>query len=100
MAPAVIVVHHGTADSAARPPQLPDIVVDSDYYHGGWPSPAKVALGRALFFDKILSGNRNIACATCHHPDLGTTDVLAAIAANGGADAWDPRVWWDVSPQR
>src|SRR5688500_2490497 len=27
-----------------------------------------IALGRALFFDKELSGNRNIACATCHHP--------------------------------
>ena len=29
-------------------------------------NPAQVALGRALFFDKILSGNRDIACATCH----------------------------------
>ena len=35
----------------------------------GRPSAAKVELGRMLFFDKILSGNRNIACATCHHPE-------------------------------
>src|SRR6266705_2416185 len=28
--------------------------------------PALVALGRALMFDKILSGNRDISCATCH----------------------------------
>src|SRR5213596_1886032 len=28
--------------------------------------PALVALGQALMFDKILSGNRDIACATCH----------------------------------
>jgi len=29
---------------------------------------AKVALGEALMFDKILSGNKDIACASCHHP--------------------------------
>jgi len=41
------------------------------------PSPqaaASVALGRALFFDPILSGARDVACATCHHPDHGTSD--------------------------
>jgi len=36
--------------------------------------PAKVELGRALFFDPILSGNRDVACATCHHPARGTSD--------------------------
>ncbi len=25
------------------------------------------------------------------------TNVLAAISANGGDDAWDGRVWWDAS---
>ncbi|MFO0936776.1 MAG: cytochrome c peroxidase [Gemmataceae bacterium] len=29
----------------------------------------KVALGRKLFFDPILSGDKTVACATCHHPD-------------------------------
>lgn len=29
---------------------------------------AKVELGRMLFWDPILSGNRDVACATCHHP--------------------------------
>lgn len=33
-----------------------------------------VDLGRALAFDKILSGNRNISCMTCHHPSLGLGD--------------------------
>ena len=27
------------------------------------------------------------------------TNVLAAISANGGDDAWDGRVWWDASDQ-
>lgn len=34
----------------------------------------KVALGRLLFFDPILSENDDFACATCHHPDLGFSD--------------------------
>ncbi|MEM9439158.1 MAG: cytochrome c peroxidase, partial [Pseudomonadota bacterium] len=28
--------------------------------------PAKAKIGQLLFYDKILSGNRNIACGTCH----------------------------------
>jgi cytochrome c peroxidase len=28
----------------------------------------KIALGKLLFWDPILSGNRDVACATCHHP--------------------------------
>jgi cytochrome c peroxidase len=31
-------------------------------------------LGRALFFDKILSGNEDVSCATCHLPQFGTGD--------------------------
>lgn len=30
-------------------------------------SPAKVELGRRLFYDKRLSGNGSIACSSCHH---------------------------------
>ncbi|MFI5401935.1 MAG: cytochrome c peroxidase, partial [Planctomycetota bacterium] len=33
-----------------------------------------VKLGRALAFDQILSGNRDISCMTCHHPTLATGD--------------------------
>jgi len=47
-------------------------------------NPAKVALGRALFFDKILSGNRNISCATCHLPHVGTGDALPLSIGEGG----------------
>ena len=34
----------------------------------------KSELGRLLFWDPILSGNRDIACATCHHPDFAYAD--------------------------
>jgi cytochrome c peroxidase len=36
--------------------------------------PDLVALGQMLFFDRELSGNRNIACATCHLPPLHAVD--------------------------
>jgi cytochrome c peroxidase len=31
----------------------------------------RVALGRLLFWDPILSGRKDVACATCHHPRFG-----------------------------
>lgn len=45
---------------------------------------ALVALGRVLFFDKELSGNRDISCATCHHPTLRTGDGLPISVGTGG----------------
>lgn len=47
-------------------------------------APAVVALGRALMFDKVLSGNRDIACATCHEPSLHATDGLPLSIGTGG----------------
>lgn len=41
-------------------------------------------LGRLLFWDPVLSGNRNISCGTCHHPTLGTADGLALGIGEGG----------------
>ena len=38
---------------------------------------AKVELGRQLYFDPRLSGDGSIACASCHHPDMGWTDNAA-----------------------
>ena len=36
----------------------------------------KVELGRLLFWDPILSGGKDVACATCHHPDFGYAEPL------------------------
>ncbi|HSL71000.1 MAG TPA: cytochrome c peroxidase [Longimicrobiales bacterium] len=46
--------------------------------------PNLVALGRALFFDKILSGNKDIACATCHQPAAALGDGLSLPVGTGG----------------
>ena len=32
---------------------------------------AKVALGQLLFFDRRMSGNSSVSCATCHQPEQG-----------------------------
>lgn len=43
-----------------------------------------VLLGRDLFYDPVLSGNRNISCASCHHPSLGTSDGVSLSLGEGG----------------
>jgi len=59
---------------------------------GPWHEDAKVELGRSLFFDKELSGNRDIACATCHHPKLATGDGLSLSIGTGGHGLGNERV--------
>ncbi len=54
--------------------------------------PALVALGRALMFDKILSGNRDIACATCHEPSLHAADGLPLAIGTGGTGSGAARI--------
>ena len=41
-------------------------------------------LGQLLFYDPILSGNKTVSCATCHHPDLGTSDGVSLSFGDGG----------------
>ncbi|MDH5515527.1 MAG: cytochrome-c peroxidase [Gammaproteobacteria bacterium] len=48
------------------------------------PSAEKVELGRVLMFDKILSGNENISCGTCHHSLTDTGDGLSLPVGEGG----------------
>lgn len=44
----------------------------------------KIELGRLLFFDPILSGNKDVSCASCHHPEFGYAESLELpIGVNG-----------------
>ncbi|HRQ18347.1 MAG TPA: cytochrome c peroxidase [Agriterribacter sp.] len=44
----------------------------------------KVELGRLLFYDPILSGNKDVSCASCHHPEFGYAESLELpIGVNG-----------------
>lgn len=44
-----------------------------------------IELGRSLFYDKRLSGNNQISCASCHHQELAFSDgiALSNIGASG-----------------
>lgn len=44
----------------------------------------ETAVGRALFWNLVLSGGRDVSCASCHHPAYGYADGLdVAIRENG-----------------
>ena len=74
-------VYCGTALATETPLQP---VSDADFYNEGAPNAAKVELGKNLFFDKILSGNLNTSCATCHHALTDTGDGLSLPVGEGG----------------
>ncbi|SDI23133.1 cytochrome-c peroxidase [Aliiruegeria lutimaris] len=66
--------------------ELPPAVTDDMF---AATSPAMVEVGRLLFWDPILSGNRNISCGTCHHPKFGTSDGMS-LSLGEGANGLGP----------
>ncbi|WP_281558922.1 cytochrome c peroxidase [Thalassomonas sp. RHCl1] len=44
---------------------------------------ALVELGRNLFFEKEISGRRNMSCSTCHSPVLGSADAQSQSRGQG-----------------
>lgn len=70
-------------------------------------TPAGIALGRRLFFERRLSGHGRISCATCHDPGRAFTDGVA-LATHGASGrllprnapplfnlAWASALFWD-----
>lgn len=49
-------------------------------------TPAKVELGKKLFFDPRLSGSNDMSCATCHLPEKAYADGLALSPGAGGRE--------------
>lgn len=41
------------------------------------PTPARVRLGRWLFFDKRLSADATVSCASCHRPEFAFAEPVA-----------------------
>ncbi len=61
------------ASHGQTPLESPPFVID-----------AKYTLGQALFFDPVLSGAREVACATCHLPIRGTSNAQPlAVGVDG-----------------
>ena len=50
-------------------------------------------LGRDLFFDPILSGDQNISCGTCHHPQFAMTDGRVLPIGAGGQGLGESRAF-------
>ena len=69
--------HHSSSDSSppaaasSRSPRAPEF------------DPRSCELGQALAFDKILSGNRDISCMTCHLPAFATGDGKSLVGRSG-----------------
>lgn len=56
-------------------------------------------LGRALAFDKILSGNGDISCLTCHHPLVGSDDDRHLPLGVGGIGLGEQRTGGIMIPR-
>src|ERR687893_2179020 len=101
VASASLIALSGCSDEATAPPRAPDMakagvnalaaeVRQLTAGRGITPlerapvvRPALSKLGQALAFDKILSGNRDISCMTCHLPSLGTGDFRSLSIGQG-----------------
>jgi len=57
----------------AVPRGLPPIIWPRDNPY----TPAKAELGRLLYFEKRISADGTLSCATCHHPSMAFTDQAA-----------------------
>ena len=99
-------------DGPVAPPTPYQLVVPTNF-PAPVPAPADnpltvqgVALGRQLFYEKALSLDNSVACASCHRQELAFSDGRAhALGVNGSATprsamslanlAWEPRLTWD-----
>ena len=70
----------GEGQAIEPPLGLPDVAVPAD----NPPTPQTVALGRKLYYDKALSVDNSIACASCHAPEAGFADPNQFSEGVGG----------------
>ena len=69
------------ANDTAPPKGLPPLVIPADNPM----TDAKVELGKQLYFDKRLSKDNSISCASCHDPAKGWSNGEATALGFGGA---------------
>lgn len=65
---------------SAPPVGLPEVTHPKDNPS----SDAKVELGRMLYFDKRLSADNTVSCASCHDPKMGWSNNDATAVGVGG----------------
>ena len=98
--PPIDMANHGAGSSSVAPATsgllraFPAISAPAD----NETTPERAELGRLLFFDPVLSESDDIACATCHHPDLGFGDGRPTSVAPGGeTPARNALTLWNVA---
>jgi cytochrome c peroxidase len=72
------------ADGLAAPAGVDPRVWTDSIAPGREPNAARVALGRKLYFDKRLSADGTVSCATCHDVTRGFTDNRPVSEGIGG----------------
>ena len=70
----------GESQAIEPPLGLPDLAFPAD----NPPTAQTVALGRQLYYDKTLSVDNSIACASCHDPEAGFADPNQFSEGVGG----------------
>jgi cytochrome c peroxidase len=74
-----------TAGSKSEYPPPPPLGLDEVPIPEDNPmTPAKVELGRRLFFEKRISGDGSLSCATCHNPRHGFSNARQYGIGIGG----------------
>ncbi len=56
------------------------------------PVQERIALGRLIYFDPILGGEKDVACATCHHPNFAFADLRQFAAGVSGSGLGPNRI--------
>ncbi len=81
----------GRAALPLPPHDLPAPLSGADFHYS---DPLLADIGRLLFFDPVLSGNKDTSCATCHHPRHASGDGVS-LGLGTGAQGLGP----DRSPE-
>lgn len=74
----------GFDPATAAPKGLDPVIWKAMIPEDNAPTPARVALGRKLYFDPHLSKDGTVACATCHDVTRAFTDLRPASEGIGG----------------
>jgi cytochrome c peroxidase len=72
------------ADNPIAPNPSPPFGMEEFFAVSQSPKPARVRLGRWLFYDTRLSSDRSLSCATCHRPELAFSETRPVARGIGG----------------
>ena len=77
----------------ARIIRTAELPTPNDSTNGVFHDEAAFVLGRALFYEKRLSGNGEVSCASCHDPALDWSDGKALAEGLEEIDRHTPSLW-------